>query len=768
MKLETFVQQQKHRHFVGSVNEFLGNSARTDVVGKEMYNDGNSNAEGNRGATVDPNAIDIEPQSPESWQGAESRGQIPHLNWGQACLGLPGAWCFGNHTELHDVLTVGIDYIQGDQSYKLDFIPTRNWWTPAILNTSYRSKPVQGNMEYPFSGYLTVREKKCITSDNVFVSELTLIHDNRVPGEYHINIMTPHFPKEDGSEALIVDTQTKAGGIGEKVPIKGYAALLVSNQEKSSFHITLKPFESITIRYSFCVNLQSFDNAYKYAEEAIKEDPVFDKNVREFDQWFEENVPPLHIDRKDIQKVYYYRWFVVYRALHDPRKVIPHHPYPHSCFYESPMGGWFGCVIGLSVPIQLQETKWLRNGEYGYHHIQNWAERIGNYQGYLQYTPVAIWDYYKNYPNREILEQIYEEVKSFCLEKIGNPNEPEIPIQDGSWGTGAEYQPNFYQFTNPAWDWRHDAEGFKKQGFEIAKLIRLDTATFTIGNLKACANMALHLGKNDDFERLSDIADKLIERVKKDLWDSETSMFYAADPTTGKKADQAACYDSFLPFMWGIIKEEEYFSAFEKFFDPKWFWDEFPVTTVSKTCAMYWSGNCLTGPTEASISKPHQYGCCWNGPAWHYSNSLMAEALGEAASIAKTSTSLRDGWLEFMNRWTDMHFLFGDKSVPLSNEHVRTSDGARFRRINDYFHSAWLDPFIRYGLGIRLDERLGKLIFDPFTEGSFEIYHLPAIGRVLSFIQKIEDGRTVKQVLDENGQIIAENINGEPIIIENL
>lgn len=756
-------QHKKSVHPVGSINGFLGNSARTDVIGREMYNDGDSRAE-NPAVSV-PGTGSHDYQVPESWEGAQVRGQIPHLNWGMARLGLPGNWCFGNQTELSDVLTIEIGYKKEDSYQKLELIPTRNWWTPAVIETYYRSKPIKGSGEYPFSGYLTVKEKKCITPDNVFVSEITLIHDNKVPGEYSISINTPHFKKEKASGLRVVDTQTKVGGIGEQIKLNGYAAVLVSEDGSDSFNISLHPFEILTFKYSFCVNLQSYEKAHEKALIPLENHNVFDDNIKAFDRWFNENVPPLRIENKDVQKVYYYRWFVVYRALHKPQTVIPNHPYPKRCFYESPMGNWFGCVIGLPVALQLQEARWLRDGSYGYEHIQNWAENIACYQGYIQYTPAAIWDYYKNHPDEKILSKVYEAAKAFALSKVNDQDDPELPVQEGSWGTGAEYQPNFYQFTKPAWDYRHDTEGKKKYGFELAKLNRLDTVCFAIANLMACSKMAVYLNKPEDSKSLFSIAEKLKALVIEKMWDKDTQMFYSVDPTTGQKADKAACYDSYIPFVFGIADKKEYLPAFDKFFDPKWFWDEFPISTASKTCDMYWSGNCLTGPVDASVSNPHQYECSWNGPAWHFSNSLMASALGEAA-LFENSKSLRSGWLEFMRRWTEMHFLFGDKTVPISNEHVRPSDGARFRRINDYFHSAWLDPLIRYYFGISMYEDKASLTFDPFTDEEFELYNLPIMGRELSFIQQIKDDVITRLIINEQGEIIATSEMGEAITVD--
>ena len=75
--------------------------------------------------------------------------------------------------------------------------------------------------------------------------------------------------------------------------------------------------------------------------------------------------------------------------------------------------------------------------------------------------------------------------------------------------------------------------------------------------------------------------------------------------------------------MWGLVNDARFLKAFDKFIDRSWFWDDFPAPTCAKTCPMYSGANAIYVP-PASIASPHYYGCSWNGPMWHYANTLMA------------------------------------------------------------------------------------------------------------------------------------------------
>jgi len=319
---------------------------------------------------------------------------------------------------------------------------------------------------------------------------------------------------------------------------------------------------------------------------------------------------------------------------------------------------------------------------------------------------------------------------------------PTLPVTEGSWLTGAEYQPSFYQYTEPNWDWRQDDEGIRNGlKFEKPKLHRLDAAVYTILNLQGCAMAAKELGKESDYELLCNIAEQFTRQIEEEHWDKQKKMFYDIDLKTGKRCDVSACYDSFAPFMWGIVGEK-YFDSINSIFDRNKFWGDFAVSTVEKCNPMYWFDNCIAGPVESSVLSPHHYSASWNGPVWPYANSLVAVALG---SVAEQDKRFKAGFLDFFGKWTDLHFLDGDRSVPMTHEHYRQSDGASFSNVVDYFHSSWINPFMTYWAGIRLEN--GELIFEPLTEEEFSLHGVNIRGKSYNFSQHREND-ILKRVME--------------------
>jgi len=732
-------------HPVGNINRYLSNSSRTDLVGQDMW-------------TTVKEVSDERVSRPDTPQSGVP--QVPEENWGKPKLGMQGVFCAGHQTPLQDLVGLSLAEHHGGNAAPAKLVVTRHQWTPAWSQTRYRSLPSGLPGSSPLAGNLALKETKCITSEDVFVAELEILNDQREPATLDLELVRPLLAR-DGDEGRVAFTAaTNVGGIakpgGKGWEINGSGWLAAKGDLAFGKSLVIPAQKTLKLRYAFAVDRVGTGDSRQRVDAVLAEADPFKRNEAAFNAWFDKNVPAFETGEPDILKLYYYRWFLVKRSIHDPKNFIADHPYKRPSIYESPVGDWFCAVIGLPIPVQIQETRWLRDITPGKNHILNWAERVHyQYHDYLQFTHAALWNFYKIHPDPEIRAAVAQPATDYAWKDVPVHGQPQLPVQEGSWPTGAEYQPNFYQFTKPdAWDWRHDVQGHK-EGFPYAKSLHLDKASFTIANLYGAANFMEELGNTKSFTDSRNQADRMLKTITEKHW--KDGFFYAADPETYRLADQAACYDGFLPFLFGMLRDPQYFTAFDKFFDPDWFWSDYPITTVAKNNPMYWSGNAISGPTASSVEKPHSYPCCWNGPMWNYNNSAMCEALGSVAS-SPGGERFRDGWIEFHHRWSDSHFVYGDRSVPCAMEHLRPTDGSNFRRqVVDYFHSAWLDSTFSYWAGIRVTDKRDKVIFDPFTKEDFTLHDVPAGGRELTFTQ--ESGK--RRILDSSGTVLAE---GEQIL----
>jgi len=154
---------------------------------------------------------------------------------------------------------------------------------------------------------------------------------------------------------------------------------------------------------------------------------------------------------------------------------------------------------------------------------------------------------------------------------------------------------------------------------------------------------------------------------------------------------------------------------------------------------MYWFDNCIAGPTKSSIINSHPYGCSWNGPVWPYAVSCALEALGNASIKDTELTTL---WLEIFGKYTELHFMEGDRSTPMITENYRPTDGYSFSQTCDYFHSTWIDLFMKYWAGIQVNE--DGVTFSPFTKEEFTISNVIIAGKKYEFTQRNVNGKCEK------------------------
>ena len=714
-------------------NGQLATAYRSDIVGPEVWTSTarSTECEGTR----------------ESY----TKGQVPYFLNAAPKPGLSGVLHVVHETPVVDALSLRIVEEGDSGSRELEWVPVRNRWTPAFCTTYYRNIPARASStECDWVGDSVLKERKCIDSGNVFIAEATLKNTGRVPRTYEVKVVPAALLLPEGCDATGYAWSFKTTSMGKERARRCSVSIGTSFGSLST-QVKVEPHGECTFRYAVAFGAGTPEEVKAALGARLSAKDPFAANEEEFNGWFLREVPLLATEDADIAKMYVYRWFVVKRNTHEARRVIADHEYPRAAVYESPSGGWYNCVIPLSVPFQLNELSWMRSPAVARAHLLNWCDRVRGYTKlYIQSTAMSAWHLLQNHPDRELAAKIAPALVADAMRRSGGGEK--LPVIAGSWPTGAEYQPNFYCFTDPPWDCRHD-EQFVSQGFRRARLVRLDGAMCSIGSLEGASRVARMAGDVKSADDCHALAMTQLGTLCKGHWSERDGIFLAADPETGRLAENAACFDSFAPYMWGILKDARYDVAFDKLVDRRWFWDDFPVTTVQKSCPMYFGQNGIVVGPVASPTNTLRYGCCWNGPTWHYSDSRVAEAFGRVAS---RSPQRRAKWLEFFDGWTRSHFLYGDRTLPRAAEHLRPEDGAHCGDAWDYMHSAWIDPFIRYWCGVSVSDDLKRVCFDPFAEVPFSLENVPLAGGVYSFEQRRDASGGMRRFIRRGGTVLAE------------
>ncbi|MFX0113384.1 MAG: hypothetical protein ACFFB3_02440, partial [Candidatus Hodarchaeota archaeon] len=287
------------------VHQLLSNSYRTDLIDQELWLD-----------TSISNSNKI---------------------WKKPMLGFHGRLYLGHRTEIVDPAVVNIEIDGKKAAYEVK----KHLWTPAYQKIIFY-----------FYNHLLLQETKWI-HENAFFSEFLFYHNCPKSLKITFRYSGSFIENASSFKRLVIETSTIS--LRKKLSTSLY---LASSQESS---IEIKP--RTTTRAQFVIGIgmteESAQLALKQALSCHLEDAI-----KSFESWFKKHVPALETADLNLLRLYYYRWFVVYRNLHTPSTWYSDHPMKGSLVYESPVGSWFSAPIGLPFPLQIKELTWMRES-YG-------------------------------------------------------------------------------------------------------------------------------------------------------------------------------------------------------------------------------------------------------------------------------------------------------------------------------------------------------------------------------------------------------------------
>ncbi|WP_135556748.1 MGH1-like glycoside hydrolase domain-containing protein [Paenibacillus cymbidii] len=446
-------------------------------------------------------------------------------------------------------------------------------------------------------------------------------------------------------------------------------------------------------------------NPNDFIRQIDHEPNLYSRYDNDFIRWFEENVPAFSCSSGDVEKVYYYRWYLVYKNLIYPQIDC----FQQACFYEGKDVISVPCCC--SAPMHIDEAKWLRDPSIsqGYaaslldSQVEEGMEKGRFRDTYLTYFPAAIWNMYLVQNDPAIIDAYVDRIADFVNWESGEQfvdEEDMLPVVTGTWRTAMEYQPSFFEFTEPKWDHTRSAPFSRER--ETA-LKRIDEAVFLYANLQALHRMLALKERYAEADRYQAKLGKLRANMMSKMWDEESRFFYDLEPRSDAKALLSRSVAGFFPGLTDMV-QEEHMAMYDYLGDPEEFYAAYPIPTVSRKCPAYAPDNVwLVGP-HASASNPYSYPCCWNGPSWHFSNAIALDGLG--ASIQKFERAqayvklFRDLW----QKWTASQIQDEENNVVNTSESINPETGVWNKEVYDYFHSYYNAILISRIVGIIPEE----------------------------------------------------------------
>lgn len=627
-------------------------------------------------------------------------------------------------------------------------------WTPCAICAEYTL------------GNLKISEKKYIGQDDTAVSALKIMNsgDRGITLAYRANTLLTELKKQARAlynPCFISYDNRNSDVIGFRIHLDCFArnvlrqnvyaqfryhvpdATTASENDSLCGSIFIGPGETkpLTALFSCNIDDDSTDRVNKLKVLSHSEG-LAERNDIAFQGWYERNVPELTCSDSLLEKLYYYRWYVVYKNIITPGVDC----FQQECIYEGK--DQFAQICTGSAAMQMRDARWMKHGKLALSQLNTLIKSqiqdgidAGRFRDmYLNDIPFTAWETARIMGREDVFSDVFEPLKRFVdweTSELFVNDESFLPIVTGSWRTAAEYQPSFFEFTNPPWD-HTQSNPFGNE--HKTAVHRVEEAVYTYQNLYAIAEMAKAIGAGDLSDQYARRANVVIQNIIRFMWDEPTKFFYDLHPDDRRKALQSKNFAGFLPARCGIADEygDEMFAHLMVEFDVP-----YPIPTAATDSPAFTPDNTWRVGPNASNEAPFHYDCCWNGPTWNFANSLVLDALG--SYIQRSGSQLLNGtFVHLFQKWCEEQNP-NENAIPNSCEHYNPYTGKPLRDVKDYFHSSFIDIVIKYVVGI-MDVNGDSVVLNPLDIGVKKLFlkGIPIKGNSLDFLwDATEDPRNL-------------------------
>jgi hypothetical protein len=462
---------------------------------------------------------------------------------------------------------------------------------------------------------------------------------------------------------------------------------------------------SVLLLWVSLVGAQSLPR--QYAEHFNKLDRFGASNLisnSEAPDWLESNVPLLECPDKDIEEIYYFRWWTYRKHIRKtPADLIVTEFLPHV-----PWAGKYNS-ISCAAGHHIYEGRWLRNPEYLDDYSRFWFRGGGEPRRYSFWAADAIYARYLATGQKAVPVNLLEDL-------IGNYRQWEKSNLDSNG--------LFWQVDD-------------RDGMEISiggSGYRPTINSYMAADAVAIAKIARLAGRLDLAREYEERASRTRTLLNARLWDEQAS-FYKTIPRGRDRVVGVREEIGFVPWYFNLPPAGRE-AAWKQITDPRGFHAPF-------------------GPTTAERRHPrfrfaHQHECLWNGPSWPFATTQTLVAMANLLNNYKQDAVGKKDYFDLLKTYTRSHRLkqADGSSVPWIDEDLDPDTGEWIaRRIlhdrndpnkdrgHDYNHSGYTDLIITglAGLRPRADETIEvNPLLPEGTWDYFRISRIPYHGRMLT------------------------------------
>lgn len=444
------------------------------------------------------------------------------------------------------------------------------------------------------------------------------------------------------------------------------------------------------------------ESVSSYVEEFNRHDV---ENIKNFfpnsaaKEWLSRYVPRFECPDKQMEKTYYFRWWVYRKHL---KKTME--GFVVTEFLPPVSWGKAYNTINCAAGHHIYESRWLRDPQYADDLVNFYFNGSGNPGGvdkvYSNWLADAVYARYLVSGDKSlaisVLPSMVRNYEAWTKDKNkGNENERSRLLPNGL----------YWQFD--CWDGMEVSVG--RSG------ARPTINSYMYGDALAIANVAELAGDAKLAKQYRDKAAAIKKLVQKKLW-SEKLQFFVTRAYDGYKSnwgnDPVYANDTlvdvreevgFVPWYFNL-PDTRYCMAWKQLSDPKGFSTKYGLTTAEQRHPRF----------LAPTSFASETGCQWNGQVWPYATTQTLVALANVLNNYKQNAVGKVDYFKTLQIYAHSHIAnaadpqkpcvpgtptkswIGETSSPKNGRWITEGDNAK-----DYNHSGFADLVISGLVGLR-------------------------------------------------------------------
>ncbi|MBL9076400.1 MAG: hypothetical protein JNL08_02785 [Planctomycetes bacterium] len=444
---------------------------------------------------------------------------------------------------------------------------------------------------------------------------------------------------------------------------------------------------------------------------------------------FWEKVPRFACDNKELERVVRHR----FELLHLLRQ-------PHGAgLFTSPAvcegNGPFHQPSSFSTPSIMREARWLQDPTLARGCLKAFFDNIlhnGQVPGRLYMAGTNANDFYHAdwgggfesldaiHPDKATKKAVLMAMQRY-VKWLANNRDPE--------GSGLTDIVNHFEAGQEFSRRYMVIDGKADRAIEFTEQFRLkgiDASVFRYRMVKWLHKVAEEIQEKAMANRFAAEAEVILDTIRKKMWDEKAGLFMDLDPDNRRKTNVKAAV-GFYPLATDIPNPKQVDRMLETLHDRNEFWTRFPVPSIAVSDTTYDA----TGKWKGT-----RKGCPWNGRVWPVVNSHILEGLTHWAErghkkAQKLATELLHKTIEMLSGKAEG----SDLANSLEHYNPDTGVGSRYRGVDHYLGAFVLDNVFRIACGFAI--RYGEVQDDPIGDAiDFKLQGMPLGNKVFDVERK--------------------------------